>query len=213
MRRTLITALAVSALLAAAAAAGTLPNAADEHVMRFGPLASAVIDVHDSYEERGTIWGGGVALWGQYDRTWIGYAMRLGAAVVDADGSLVSIGWESEYYIYLAKGRLRPFIMPHVGVGVNIRGKSGGASTAPLGIYAGARWNGANSPFYITVSAGFKSGGRWGASFRSDCYLGLTDTVALYAGAELDRANSELTKWGRVPGWRGRVDVGPSWAF
>jgi hypothetical protein len=221
------------ATLATSAWAGTLPNAGDEHVMRFGPLASAVFEVNAFYEDpyvpwgsprekSETRWGGGVGVWGQYDRTWIGFGMRLGATVLDASRTLTFLDWENDYYFYLLKGRFRPFIMPLLGFRYLVKvehhfpEEEGGAFSAPLALYLGVRWNAENSPFYTTISSGYEygvgsaylRGGR--VMLRSHCYFGLTDTVALLAGIELgwgDFGSFEET------GWRGRLDVGPSWAF
>jgi hypothetical protein len=214
MKRVLISAVAVA--IAASAWAGTLPNAGAEHVMRFGPLASGVFDVITNGPEFGG--GVGVGVWGQYDRTIMSYAMRLGATVGDFGGASTSIDWESEYYIYLLKRSLRPFIMPVIGFGY-IQGERFGDPRMPVGLYAGARWNEADSPFYIVASVGgkyvFFSDEEWGGwvTGRGQAYFGLTDTLALYAGMEFGRGFVNDYYGSEYGVWRGRFDVGPSWAF
>ena len=227
-------AVSVAALLAAAAAAaaGTLPQAGEEHVLRVGPLVSALFEVDTFYEDpyapwaepRGegeTRWGGGVALWGQYDRTVTSYGMRLGAAVLGSS-TLTFLDWEHEYCFYFLRGVFRPFIVPRLTIRYLTKVKhifpedEGGAFSVPLGLYLGARWNAADSPSYYTVSGGYEyavgsaylRGGR--VVVRGQCYFGLTDTVALLAGIELGRGDFGSFD---ETGWRGRVDVGPSWAF
>lgn len=58
MKRVLIIAAAAALAAAAWAWAGTLPDAGDEHVIRFGPLASGVFDFYTQDSEFGG--GGGV---------------------------------------------------------------------------------------------------------------------------------------------------------
>ena len=214
MKRVLI--IAAAAALAASAWGGTLPDAGAEHVMRFGPLATGVFDVYtDGPEFDG---GGGLGFWGWYDRTWIGYAMRLGATVGDFGGALTYIDWESDYNIYLLKRSLRPFIMPVIGFGYTRR-ESFVDPRMPVGLYAGARWNAAGSPFYVTVGAGGKAvffseyeRGGW-VTVRGHGYFGLTDTLALFAGTEFGMGFLHGHSGPEYTVWRGRLDVGPSWAF
>ncbi|UCH78304.1 MAG: hypothetical protein JSU81_11385 [Candidatus Coatesbacteria bacterium] len=221
--------IAMATTLAASAGAGTLPNAADEHVMRFGPLASAVFEANVFYEDpyvpwasprakSETRWGGGVGVWGQYDRTWIGCAMRFGATMGDFGGMSTVIDWENEYYIYLLKHRLRPFLMPLFGFG-HTQSERGGDPRLPVGLYVGARWAGVDSPRYLTASVGgkyvFLSDDEWGGwvAFRGRGYFGLTDTVALYAGIDFGRGFVNDYYGSEYAVWRGRFYVGPSWAF
>lgn len=218
MKRVLI--IAAAAALAAAAWAGTLPDAGAEHVMRFGPLASGVFDFYTQDSEFGG--GGGVGVWGRYDRTWIGYAMRLGATVGDFGGALTYIDWESEYYIYLQKRRFRPFIMPVIGFGYTSTDRYGYAESyarVPFGLYVGARWNAADSPCYMTAGVGgkaiFISDFDWSGevTVRVRGYFGLTDTVALYAGMEFGRGRLNDYYGSGYTVWRSCLEVGPSWAF
>ncbi|NIT36050.1 MAG: hypothetical protein GTN49_06050 [candidate division Zixibacteria bacterium] len=210
---------------AAAAAAGSLPNAGDEHVMRFGPLASGIFEIYSppryGSAELLAAGGGGAGFWAQYDRTWIGYAMRLGGAAFEASGARMSIDWNNEYYIYMNQGKLRPFIMISAGYGYVNSEISGNENRLPVSLSNGARWNAADSPLYYTFSGGGKivvSGdnfeeGLWGV-LRGTGYFPLTHTVALYAGLELAGGKRNYRFENEAGNsWRVNLDVGPSWAF
>jgi hypothetical protein len=206
-------------------AAGTLPNAAEEHVMRFGPLASGIFEIYSppryGSAELLAAGGGGAGFWAQYARTWISYAVRLGAAAFEANGTRTSIDWNNEYYIYMSQGKLRPFIMISAGYGYVNSEISGNENRLPISLSMGARRNAADSPLYYTFSGGGKivvSGdnfeeGLWGV-LRGTGYFPLTDTVALYAGLELAGGKRNYRYESETgTSWRVSLDVGPSWAF
>jgi hypothetical protein len=217
--------IVAGAAFAAGTAAGTLPDAADEHVMRFGPAASGLLEVYEPfYSPSGktvAAGGGGAGFWAQYDRTWIGYAMRLGAAVFEANGTRTSIDWDTEYYFYMLPGKLRPFVMISGGYGYVGSEISGDENRLPISFSIGARRNAADSPLYYTFSAGGKlvfSGddferGLWGV-LRGTSYFPLSNKVALYAGLELAAGTRNYTdEYADGSSWRLSLDVGPSWGF
>ncbi|MEE8639372.1 MAG: hypothetical protein V3T41_03080 [bacterium] len=223
MKRVFI--IAITAPLAALAWAGTLPNAAEPDVMRLGFFASGGVQNYfymlhglpysEFYEVRA--YGAGGGAWAQYDQTWFSYAMRFKVTEFGGSGFRATfIEWDHDYYLYLAKGGIRPFIEPNASIG------SAGGFRACFGIGGGVRWNMRDSPFYATVSGGYKyvggddyEKGDWSIG-KVSIYFALSDAVALYAGAEAERSSHDYRYKGHQsdgPRWRGRVDVGPSWAF
>jgi len=211
--------------LAAVAAAGTLPTAGDEHVMRFGPLASGVFEIYKPLRygaaERLTGGGGGLGFWAQYDRTWIGYAMRLGVAVFEASGTRRSVNWDNEYYFYLCQSKIRPFIMIRAGYGYVSSEISGNENRFPMSLDVGIRSNAPDSPLYYTFGSGIKfvgsaddfEEGFW-VVLRGKGYFPLTDTAALYVSLGLEGGNRNFRYEDKIGNdWRVSLDVGPSWAF
>lgn len=223
MKRLILILLTVS--LAASAGAGTLPDAGDEYIMRLGFFGSGAVHHYsyvlyglpysEFYEARG--YGAGGGGWAQYDHTWLAYAMSFSVAEFGGGAFRGTfIEWNHEYYLYVGKWRIRPFIEPNGGVG------SAGRLGGHLGISGGVRWNMLDSPFYATVSGGYKHS--WGADYEEgdwgigkvSCYLALWDSVALYVAAVAERSSHDYRYEGHQsdgPRWRSRLDVGPSWAF
>jgi hypothetical protein len=210
---------------AAAAAAGTLPDADEADVLRLGLFASGAIQNYsyilyglpysEYYEVRARGAGGGA--WVQYDQTWFSYTMRL--SVTEFGGSDFNATfkeWDHAYYVYLGKWAIRPFAEPSVSIG------SAGRFRAYFNISGGVRWNMRDSPSYTTVSVGWKyirgddyEKGEWN-TVKVSCYFALSKAIALYVGAEAENAGRVYYYRGNASGgprWRGRLDVGPSWAF
>lgn len=217
--------IAAPVALAAAAAAGTLPNAGEADVLRLGLFASGAVQNYsyvlyglpysEYYDVRAHGAGGGA--WAQYDRTWFSYAMRLGVTAFGGSGFNVTFKeWDHDYYLYLMKGGIRPFVEPSVSIG------SAAGFRAYFRISGGVRWNMRDSPFYTTVSAGWKyvrgddyEKGEWN-TVKVNCHLPLSEGIALYAGAEVEyggRVYNYRTNDANGPRWRGRLDLGPSWSF
>jgi hypothetical protein len=214
---------------AAAAAAGTLPNAGEPEVFRFAPFASGLFDAYGreyavgfyNYDERGTRWGGGGGFWAQYDGTWTGAAMRFGAAGLGAPDTAKIIDWEFEYYLYLLKGSWRPMISGSFGVGHAVNEYDTGV-IGPFAVFAGVRRNAARSPSYVSFGAGYKLviGNDYEAGHRitarGNYYFGLTDTLAFCAAVTVEGGKVDYTKSNdqyNETRWRVRIDAGPSWAF
>ncbi len=215
----------VTAVLAAAAAAGTLPNAGEADVLRLGLFASGGLQNY-SYVKYGLPYseyydvrahGAGGGAWAQYDRTWFSYAMRFKVTTFGGNGFNVTFKeWDHDYYLYLGEWAIRPFVEPSVGIGYAVDFR------AYFRIGGGVRWNMRDSPFYTTVSAGWKyvrgddyEKGEWHTA-KVSCYLALTEGIALYAGAEAEEGGRvyDYKGYGSAGSrWRGRLDVGPSWAF
>lgn len=190
--------------------------------MRFGVFASGALENYsfikhtfpggighiELYEVRAEGAGGGV--WAQYDATWFAYGTRL--AVTEFGGDELPptyLEWSHNYHFYFAEWVIRPFAMPNASIGGawGLRGH--------LGISGGARWNMRDSPFYATLSGGYKyvwgkdhEEGRW-STVNVSCYFVLWDAIALYTSAEAEKGYSIDGQ----PRWRARLDVGPSWAF
>ena len=196
-----------AALCAAAAAwAGTIPNATDEGALRLGPMAVAALGPSSSF-------GGGGALWAQYDGSWFGVDIRFGGhALKSDDGNTTSVRWENEYRMYPFKGKFRPYLAPAVGLNYYADPWLGGYREERflpiLAAYFGVRLNSLSSPFYMTFDGGYKYVDDWGyGTFRNRYFFALTEAVALRAGFE---AAFEFDEAGF--GY-GLVDVGPSFSF
>lgn len=204
--------LSTAALCAAAGTtwAATIPNATDEGVLRLGPMGVAALGPSSTF-------GGGGALWAQYDGSWFGVDVRLGGHVLSADdGNTTSVRWENEYYMYPFKGKFRPYLAPGVGLGYYASeytdpwaGRYRDEQFLPiLAAYFGIRLNSPSSPFYLTFDGGYKYVDDKGCgTFRNRYFFALTETVALRTGFE---AAFEFD--GAEFGYA-LVDVGPSFSF
>ncbi|MEE8639249.1 MAG: hypothetical protein V3T41_02450 [bacterium] len=202
--------LVTAALCAAATAAwaATIPNATDEAALRLGPMGVAALGPSSSF-------GGGGALWAQYDGSWFGVDIRLGGHVLN-DSNTTSVRWENEYRMYFFKGKFRPYLAPAVGLGYFAtgyadlwRGEYREERFLPiLAAYFGVRLNSPSSPFYFTFDGGYKWVDDDGfGTFRNRYFFALTETIALRAGFEA-AFEFDKAKFGYC-----LVDVGPSFSF
>ena len=199
-----------AALCAAAAAwAGTIPNATDEGALRLGPMAVAALGPSSSF-------GGGGALWAQYDGSWFGVDIRLGGhALKSDDGNTTSVRWENEYRMYPFKGKFRPYLAPALGLcyyATDYPDPWGGGHDEYfrpiIAAYFGVRLNSLSSPFYMTFDGGYKYVDDDGfGTFRNRYFFALTDTIALRAGFEA-AFEFDHARFGY-----GLVDVGPAFSF
>jgi hypothetical protein len=196
---------------ATAAWAGTIPNATDEGALRLGPMAVAALGPSSSF-------GGGGALWAQYDGSWFSVDVRLGGHVLKPEtGTTTSVRWENEYRMYLFKGKFRPYLAPAVGLCYYATDYPGpwpwwdghDERFLPLvAAYFGVRLNSLSSPFYFTFDGGYKYVDDDGfGTIRNRYFFALTETIALRAGFEAAFEFDEA-KFGY-----GLVDVGPSFSF
>jgi hypothetical protein len=202
----------VTALCAAAgtAWAGTIPNATDEGALRLGPMAVAAFGPSATF-------GGGGALWAQYDGSWFGVDVRLGGHVLKPEnGSTTSIRWENEYYMYPFKGKFRPYLAPAVGLNYfadDYTGRQGHRYREerflPIAAgYFGVRLNSPSSPFYLTFDGGYKYVDDDGfGTIRNRYFFALTETVALRAGFEA------AFRFDKAEFGYGLVEAGPSFSF
>lgn len=208
MGRIIIT-LTAALCAAATAWAGTIPNATDEGALRLGPMAVAAFGPSSTF-------GGGGALWAQYDGSWFGVDVRLGGhALKSDDGNTTSVRWENEYRMYPFKGKFRPYLAPAVGLcyyATDYADPGGGWHyeyfRPVVAAYFGVRLNSPSSPFYFTFDGGIKYVDDWGyGTFRNRYFFALTETVALRAGFE---AAFDFDEAGF--GY-GLIDVGPAFSF
>jgi hypothetical protein len=200
----------VAALCAAAAWAGTIPNATDEGALRLGPMGVAAFGPSSSF-------GGGGALWAQYDGSWFGVDVRFGGHVLNSDGGdTTSLRWENEYRMYPFQGKFRPYLAPAVGLNYFAADETDWEGRRYreerflpiLAAYFGVRLNSPSSPFYFTFDGGYKWVDDNGfGTFRNRYFFALTETIALRAGFE---AAFEFEEAGF--GY-GLIDVGPSFSF
>jgi len=190
--------------------AGTIPNATDEGALRLGPMAVAALGPSSTF-------GGGAALWAQYDGSWFGVDVRLGGHVLNSeDGNTTSVRWENEYWMYPFKGKFRPYLAPAVGLGYfatdyeeRWQGRHREERFLPIiAAYFGVRLNSPSSPFYLTFDGGYKYVDDDGfGTIRNRYFFALTETIALRAGFEAAFRFDEA-KFGY-----GLVDVGPCFSF
>jgi hypothetical protein len=209
MRRSIILAAALCAA-AMTAWGGTIPNATDEGALRLGPMGVAALGPSSAF-------GGGAALWAQYDGSWFGVDIRLGGHVLNPeDGSTTSVRWENEYWMYPFTGKFRPYLAPAVGLnyyayettdwpGYRHREEN---FYPTLAAYFGVRLNSPTSPFYLTFDGGYKYVDDNGfGTFRNRYFFALTDAVALRAGFEAAFEFAEA-RFGYA-----LLDVGPAFSF
>jgi hypothetical protein len=200
-----------AALCAAAAAwAGTIPNATDEAVLRLGPMGVAALGPSSTF-------GGGAALWAQYDGSWFGVDVRLAGHVLKPEnGNTTSVRWENEYWMYPFKGKFRPYLAPAVGLNYFAEDATDWQGRRYreerflpiLAAYFGVRLNSPTSPFYFTFDGGYKWVDDDGyGTFRNRYFFALTDTIALRAGFEV-AFEFDHARFGY-----GLVDVGPAFSF
>jgi len=209
MGRVMVAWAAAFCAAAAAAWAAAIPNATDEGALRLGPMAVGAFGPSSAF-------GGGGALWAQYDGSWFGVDMRLGGHALSTDnGTTTSVRWENEYFMYPFKGKFRPYLAPALGLGYFTR-----EETSPwwddrdegfgpiIAGYFGVRLNSLSSPFYMTFDGGYKWVDDVGyGTFRNRYFFALTETVALRAGFEA-AFEFEEARFGY-----GLIDVGPSFSF
>jgi hypothetical protein len=208
MGRIIITLTAALCAAATAAWAGTIPDATDEAALRLGPMGVAALGPSSSF-------GGGGALWAQYDGSWFGVDVRLGGhALKSDDGNTTSVRWENEYRMYPFKGKFRPYLAPAVGLcyATDYPDPGWGGHDEyfrpVVAAYFGVRLNSPSSPFYFTFDGGYKYVDDDGfGTFRNRYFFALTETLALRAGFE--------AAFYFDPGsfGYGLVDVGPSFSF
>jgi hypothetical protein len=198
-----------AALCAGAAWAAAIPNATDEGALRLGPMAVAAFAPSSAF-------GGGGALWAQFDGSWFGVDVRLGGhALKPEDGTTSSVRWENEYRMYPFQGKFRPYLAPAVGLGYFGRDESDPGGTRHdegfrpiLAGYFGVRLNSLSSPFYMTFDGGYKYVDDEGyGTFRNHYFFALAETVALRAGFEAAFFFSD-----EGFGY-GLVEAGPSFSF
>lgn len=216
MKRAIVLIAACALVTVAAAWAAAIPDALDKNVVRLGPMFSGAFErtSFEWWDERGrhvettTAAGGGAAFWAQYDSSWFGVDVRLGAVYVGSGISATYVNWENEYNIYLIKGKFRPYITPAAGLGYIER--DGGGKMRPVGaVYFGIRLNSVVSPFYMTFDGGYKYiDDWWRGTIRNRYFFSLTETVALRAGVEF---GGDFEEWGTRSA--ARLDVGPSFSF
>jgi hypothetical protein len=208
MRRSIILAAALCAA-AMTAWGGTIPNATDEAALRLGPMAVAAFGPSSAF-------GGGGALWAEYDGSWFGVDVRLGGHVLNpGDGNTTSVRWENEYWMYPFKGKFRPYLAPAIGLGYSsYKGSDYGHTwydedLKPIvAAYFGVRLNSPTSPFYMTFDGGYKYVDDNGfGTFRNRYFFALADTLALRAGFEAAFEFDEA-RFGYA-----LVDVGPAFSF
>lgn len=204
--------LLTAALCAAATAAwaGTIPNATDEAALRLGPMAVAALGPSSAF-------GGGGALWAQYDGSWFGVDIRLGGHVLNpGDGNTTSVRWENEYRMYPFKGKFRPYLAPAVGLGYFAADETDGGGgryrderfLPIVAAYFGVRLNSPSSPFYFTFDGGYKWVDDNGfGTFRNRYFFALTETIALRAGFEA------AFEFNRAKLGYCLIDVGPCFSF
>ena len=195
----------------AAAWAANIPNALDKGALRFGPMAVAAFGPSSSF-------GGGAALWAQYDGSWFGVDIRLGGHVLKPEaGTTTSVRWENEYRMYFFKGKFRPYFAPAVGLGYFAYDYVGPEPwwdehrerfLPIIAAYFGVRLNSLSSPFYFTFDGGYKWVDDDGfGTFRNHYFFALTETIALRTGFEA-AFEFDKAKFGYC-----LVDVGPSFSF
>jgi hypothetical protein len=201
-----------AALCAAAAAAGAaaIPDATAEGALRLGPMGVAAFGPSSAF-------GGGGALWAQYDGSWFGVDMRLGGHALNPDyGVTTSVRWENEYWMYPFKGKFRPYLAPAIGLNYVAEedaspwwGPEREERFLPIvAAYFGIRLNSLTSPFYMTFDGGYKYVDDKGyGTFRNRYFFGLTEAVALRAGFEV-AFEFDAAGFGY-----GLIDVGPSFSF
>lgn len=195
---------------AAAAWAVEIPEATDEGALRLGPMGVAAFGPSSAF-------GGGGALWAQYDGSWFGFDVRLGGHALNTDDSTAtSVRLENEYRVYAAKGKYRPYLAPAMGLNYvakeytsYFRGTQYEEYFLPvIAIYFGFRLNSLASPFNLTFDSGYKhvdDNGYW--TFRNRYFFALTETVTVRVGFEA-AFEFEEAEFGY-----GLIDVGPSFSF
>ncbi len=212
MVRTILIYVGVASLAAAATWAANIPNATDEGALRLGPMAVAALGPSSAF-------GGGGALWAQFDGSWFGVDVRLGGhAYNPGDDNTTSVRWENEYWMYPFKGKFRPYLAPSVGLcyfATDVtdlypsphRHREERFLPVIAG-YFGVRLNSPSSPFYLTFDGGYKWVDDDGfGTIRNRYFFALSQTVALRAGFEAAFRFDEA-KFGY-----GLVDVGPCFSF
>jgi len=210
MGRFIITLAAALCAAAAAAWAGTIPDATGEGALRLGPMAVAAFGPSSSF-------GGGGALWAQYDGSWFGVDVRLGGHVLNPEnGNTTSVRWENEYWMYPFKGKFRPYLAPAVGLNYFADDETDGGGDRRreerflpiIAAYFGVRLNSLSSPFYFTFDGGYKYVDDDGfGTIRNRYFFALNETIALRAGFEA-AFRFDKAKFGY-----GLVDVGPAFSF
>jgi hypothetical protein len=210
MRRFIVTSMAALCAAATAAWAANIPHATDEGALRLGPMAVAAFGPSSTF-------GGGGALWAQYDGSWFGVDVRLGGHVLKPEtGNTTSVRWENEYWMYPFKGKFRPYLAPAVGLCYFARDHE----TRPYGsyhdedfhplvaAYFGVRLNSLSSPFYFTFDGGYKYVDDDGfGTIRNRYFFALNETIALRAGFEAAFRFDEA-KFGY-----GLLEAGPCFSF
>jgi len=202
--------VAAGAALAAFAAAVDIPNATDVGALRFGPMGVAALGPSSAF-------GGGGAIWIEYDGSWFGVDMRLGGHRIAGDDYATTSGrWENEYNVYPFKGKFRPYFTPVAGLGYTSSTETdpwSGERTEDQFLpivagYFGVRLNSLTSPFYMTFDGGFKYVDDDGViSIRNRYFIPATKALAARVGAEaaFDIGETSLRYC--------LVDVGPCFSF